>query len=118
VRQTHLSRTQTLSTIIAEGVESALLTSIQQQAADPMGPYQPDDLAYLTQLVIENDLSLYDAVQKTQLRAQERQAAMAPMGAPQTMPGLAMPGTGQEMQVDPPPGAAGIDALLAQLGGG
>lgn len=104
--------------IIAEGVESALLTSIQQQAADPMGPYQPDDLAYLTQLVIENDLSLYDAVQKTQLRAQERQAAMAPMGAPQTMPGLAMPGTGQEMQVAPPPGAAGIDALLAQLGGG
>ena len=103
--------------IIAEGVESALLTSIQQQAADPMGPYQPDDLAYLSRLVIEQDYSLYDAVTQTQKRAQERQAAIAPPGSPMTMPGLAMPGTGQEMQGAPPAGPGGIDALLAQLGG-
>ena len=103
--------------IVAEGVEAALLTSIQQQAADPMGPYQPDDLAYLAQLVLENDMTLYEAVQKTQRRAQERQAQMAAAGAPETMPGLAMPGTGQEMQAAPPAGMGGIDALLAQLGG-
>ena len=31
--------------IIAENIEQAFLTSIQQQAADPNGPYQPIDLA-------------------------------------------------------------------------
>ena len=57
--------------IIAEGVEAALLSSIQQQAANPMGPYQPDDLAYLTFLVMENDESLYEAVRLTDERARE-----------------------------------------------
>ena len=101
--------------IIVEGIESALLTSIQQQAVDPMGPYQPDDLAYLTRLVIEKDLPLYEAVARTQQRAQDRQAAMAPMGAPETMPGLAAPGMGAEQPVAP--GGGGLEGLLAQLGG-
>jgi hypothetical protein len=47
--------------IIAEGVESALLVSIQEQAANPAGPYQPDDLAYLAKLVLEQDITLYEA---------------------------------------------------------
>jgi hypothetical protein len=101
--------------IIVEGIESALLTSIQQQAVDPMGPYQPDDLAYLTRLVIEKDLPLYEAVARTQQRAQDRQAAMAPMGSPETMPGLAAPGMGAEQPVAP--GGGGLEGLLAQLGG-
>jgi hypothetical protein len=45
---------------------------------------------------------------------------MAPAGAPETMPGLAMPGMGAEMQAAPPMGAGGpppIGDLLAQLGG-
>jgi len=50
--------------IIAEGVEAALLQSIQQQAANPEGPYQPDDLAYLTRLVVEQDVPLFDAVRR------------------------------------------------------
>jgi hypothetical protein len=101
--------------IIVEGVETALLQSIQQQAVNPQGPYQPEDLAYLTKLVVEQDVSLFDAVTRTDERARERQAAAMPVGSPATMPGLAMPGMGAEAptaQAGPPP----LEALLAQLG--
>jgi len=103
--------------IIAEGVEAALLSSIQQQAANPQGPYQPDDLAYLTMLVMEQDQSLYEAVRLTDERARERQAQAMPMGAPETMPGLAAPGMGAEAPVESPAGGPPLEALLAQLGG-
>ena len=102
--------------IIAEGVESALLSSIQQQAVNPQGPYQPEDLAYLTSLVLEKDVTLYDAVKRTDQRARDRQAAAMPQGAPETMPGLAMPGMGAEAPVQGPAGAPPLEALLAQLG--
>jgi hypothetical protein len=102
--------------IIAEGVESALLSSIQQQAVNPQGPYQPDDLAYLTKLVLEQDVTLYEAVRRTQQRAQDRQAQAMPAGAPETMPGLALPGMGAEAPVAGPAGPPPIEALLAQLG--
>ena len=103
--------------ITAESMEAALLSSIQAQAADPNGPYQPDDLAYLTMLTVEKNVPIYKAVEMTQKRAQERQAAMMPEGTPETMPGLAMPGMGQEMMAEPA-GPPGIEGLLAQLGGG
>jgi len=103
--------------IVAEGVESALLSSIQQQAVDPNGPYQPEDLAYLTRLVVEQNVTLYEAVKRTDQRARDRQAAMVPAGSPEAMPGLAMPGMGAEAPMQPPPGPQGLDALLAQLGG-
>jgi hypothetical protein len=103
--------------IVAEGVESALLSSIQQQAVDPNGPYQPEDLAYLTRLVVEQNVTLYEAVKRTDQRARDRQAAMVPPGSPEAMPGLAMPGMGAEAPMQPPPGPQGLDALLAQLGG-
>jgi hypothetical protein len=102
--------------IIAEGVEAALLSSIQQQAANPEGPYQPDDLAYLVKLVVENDEPLFDAVRKTDERARERQAEAMPMGSPETMPGLAMPGMGAQAPVAGPQGPPPLEALLAQLG--
>jgi len=102
--------------IIAEGVESALLSSIQQQAVNPQGPYQPEDLAYLTSLVLEKDVTLYDAVKRTDQRARDRQAAAMPQGAPETMPGLAIPGMGAEAPVQGPAGAPPLEALLAQLG--
>ena len=104
--------------IIAEGVESALLQSIQQQAANPDGPYQPEDLAYLTKLVVEQDVTLFDAVKRTDQRAKDRQAAMAPAGAPETMPGLAMPGMGAEQQGAPAAPPQDMGGLLAALGGG
>ena len=103
--------------IIAEGVEDALLSSIQQQAANPAGPYQPDDLAYLTKLVLEQDVPLYEAVRRTQQRAQDRQAQAMPAGAPETMPGLALPGMGAEAPVAGPAGPPPLEELLAQLGG-
>jgi hypothetical protein len=109
--------------IVAESMEAALLSSIQSQAADPNGPYQPDDLAYLTKLVLVENAPIYDAVARTQKRAQERQATPAPppdmMGqmAPEAMPGLAQPGMGAEQPAPPQAGGGGIEALLAQLGG-
>lgn len=100
--------------IVAEGLEAALLSSIQAQAADPNGPYQPDDLAYISELVATNKMSLPAAIQAAQKRAQERQAAQAPAGAPETMPGLAMPGMGAEQPAAAP---QGLEGLLAGLGG-
>ena len=102
--------------IIAEGVESALLASIQQQAVNPTGPYQPEDLAYLTKLVIEQDVPLFEAVRRTNQRAQDRQATAAPLGAPETMPGLALPGMGAEQPVAAPTGEPSLESILSQLG--
>ena len=103
--------------IIQEGVESALLSSIQQQAVDPNGPYQPEDLAYLTRLVVEQNLPLFEAVKRTDQRARDRQAALVPAGAPEAMPGLAPQGMGAESPTQAPAGPEGLDALLAQIGG-
>jgi len=102
--------------IVAEGIEAALLSSIQAQAADPNGPYQPDDLAFIAEQVQSNKMSLPEAIMAAQKRAQERQATPAPTGASETMPGLAMPGMGAEQPAVAPP--AGMEGLLAQLGGG
>jgi hypothetical protein len=106
---------------VAEGIEAALLSSIQAQAADPNGPYQPDDLAYIAEQVGSNKMPLPEAIMAAQKRAQARQAEQAPAGSPETMPGLAMPGMGAEQPAGPPPGAGGppsLESLLGQLGGG
>ena len=63
-------------------------------------------------------MSLPEAIQAGQKRAQERQAAQAPAGSPETMPGLAMPGMGAEQPVAAPAGAPSLQDLLGQLGGG
>ena len=102
--------------IVAEAIESALLSSIQAQAADPNGPYQPDDLAYIASQVQTNKMSLPEAIQAAQRRAQERQATAAPEGAPETMPGLAMPGMGAEQPVEAG-GPPDVRQLLAGLQG-
>jgi hypothetical protein len=105
--------------ITAEGVEAALLASIQQQAANPEGPYQPADLAALTKKVMLEKKSLFDAVSEIDKEARERQAEEVPAGAPEGMPGLAVPGMGAEAPMAPPPQQQGpsLEALLAQLGG-
>jgi hypothetical protein len=100
--------------IIVEGVEAALLSSIQQQAANPAGPYQPADMAYLTKLVAEDNATLWEAVEQTNVKAQERQAAMMMPGTPETMPGLALPGMGAEAGTAQQP--ASLESLLSQLG--
>jgi hypothetical protein len=101
--------------ITAESMEAALLSSIQAQAADPSGPYQPDDLAYLTKLTVEENVPLYEAVRRTNERAQERQATAVSAGSPEAQPGLAVPGMGAE--APQAGGPAGIEGLLASLGG-
>jgi hypothetical protein len=110
--------------IISEGVEAALLSSIQQQAANPDGPYQPADLALLVKKVMVENKSLFDAVSEVDNAARERQAAEVEPGMPEGMPGLAMPGMGAEAGMMGPEGMGGapagppnIEALLAQLGG-
>ena len=105
--------------IVSEGVEAALLASIQQQAANPQGPYQPADLALLVKKVMVDNKSLFDAVTEVDDAARQRQAAEQPAGSPATMPGLATPGMGAEAPAAPPApqGAGGLQALLAQLGG-
>ena len=101
--------------ITAESMEAALLSSIQAQAADPNGPYQPEDLAYLTKLTVEENVPLYEAVRRTNERAQQRQATAVPAGAPEGQPGLATPGMGAEAPQEG--GPAGVEGLLASLGG-
>jgi hypothetical protein len=74
----------------------------------------------LVKKVLVENKSLFDAVSEVDAAAKERQAAEAPQGAPETMPGLAPPGMGAEQPVAPPEGAQGqpdIQSLLAQLGG-
>jgi threonine dehydratase len=62
-------------------------------------------------------MNLSEAIMAAQKRAQARQAAQAPAGSPETMPGLATPGMGAEQQAAPA-APQGMDAMLAQLGGG
>jgi hypothetical protein len=91
--------------ITSEGVEAALLASIQQQAAQPDGPYQPADLASLVRKVMVENKSLFDAVAEVDQEARERQATEAEQMSPETMPGLAMPGMGAEQPaMAAPPG--------------
>jgi hypothetical protein len=104
--------------IMAEGIEAALLSSIQAQAADPNGPYQPDDLAYIAEQVQSNKMSLSEAIMSAQKRAQARQAAAAPQGSPETMPGLSVPGMGMEAGMGGPAGPPQLGDLLGRLGGG
>ena len=98
--------------VIAEQLEAALLSSIQQQAAE--GAIPPADLARIMDLVANNQLELAQAVERVQKEAQERQAQQVDAAAPEAQPGLAMPGMGAEARsVMAPPNEAPPE--LAQL---
>ena len=102
------------------------MASVQQQAQQGVIP--PADLAKIMNLVLTNKMDLAEAVEKVNREAQERQATAAPMGSPETMPGLGAPGMGMEQPAGLPPATpeqaavAGaspepdLNALLAQLG--
>lgn len=98
-----------LDRVKAERLEDAFLTSIQTLAADPQGPFQPVDLARISELVSTNRMELYEAVQKVQQEAQERQAAAEQ--APEEMPGLSIPGQG----VEAPPAIQGPTDDMSNL---
>lgn len=102
-----------------EGIATAFLSSIQNLAAMPEGPYQPVDLARLDQLVAEG-MELYEAVIKLQKEVQERQATQAPAPTdPAAQPGLSLPGEGVEQPgaiPEPTPDMNTMAQLLGQMG--
>jgi len=102
--------------VVQEQLEQALLLSVQQQAQ--AGTIPPADLAKIMQLVLTDKLSLADAIEKANKDAQERQATAAPIGSPQTQPGLGAPGMGMEQPGSLPPAQAGPTAGPAATGGG
>lgn len=109
--------------VIGEALEAAHLSAIQQQAADPNGPYQPQDLARLTELVVEQGKTLYEAEKIVHDEVQKRQAAAASgqLSDQQMQPGNAIagaPGTPQSAQatIQPPqPSQQNLAALLGTL---
>lgn len=102
--------------VIGEGLEAALLQSIQAQAQQ--GAIPPADVAAIVALVESDKMSLAEAVDEVHKRAQERQAKQAPMGAPETMPGLAQPGMGAEQPAQQPQQPQDLGSFLASLQGG
>lgn len=112
--------------IVADALAQALLTSIQTLAADPTGPYQPDDIAWIVEQVESNAMELPTAVQEAQARAQRRQATSgepgteegaALAGSPEAQAGLSLPGQGLETPIGPSEGTGGLAKLLSGLSG-
>lgn len=113
--------------IMSEKMENALFTSIEQ--AGQSGSLAPDDLAYISEQVLSNRVSLYTAVQNAHDRAQKRQASngMAgepngpvEQGAPEAQPGLAAGGPAEAGAVaptigPPAPSLGNLSQLLASL---
>jgi hypothetical protein len=120
--------------VIQEQLEQALLLSVQQQAQ--AGTIPPADLAKIMNMILTDKLPLAEAIEKVNKLAQERQATPAPMGSPETQPGLGAPGMGMEQPGSLPPATEGptagpeatggaapagppdLQSLLAQLGAG
>jgi hypothetical protein len=96
--------------VLAEALEQAGIQSIQAQVQNPNGPWDPHNLARLTELILTTDQPWFMAVQQVQKETQEAQAAQIPPGAPEAQPGLA-----GQAQVPPgtaiPPPAAGEQDL-------
>lgn len=103
--------------IAREGVFVAFLSSIQSNAANPEGPYQPVHLARLDEKLAQNK-DLYQAVMELQAEIQEEQATVAETPA-QAQPGLSMPGQGVEQPTSIPeqgPSLGNLTQLLSQIG--
>lgn len=102
--------------ITAQGLQRAMQSSIEQQAA--AGAIPPNDLARIAELVLTDKMELYEAVLQAQKEAQERQAAQEPAGSPATQPGLAQPGMGAEAGAAIPevtPSAGNLAQVLGSL---
>lgn len=103
----------------AEGLETALLSGIQNQAAS--GQIPPADLARIIELVRLDKMDLAAAVQKVQEEAQKRQSTTedpVDPGAPEAQPGIAVPGMGAEAGAAIPesgPSQERLSQLLNQL---
>jgi len=91
---------QTHDEIIAEGLEAAMLQSVQQQAAT--GQIPPHFVARISTLVLSGTTDLADAIDRVHKEAQAAQAQQVPPGAPEAQPGIAQPGAGAEASIGPP----------------
>lgn len=109
---------------VAEALERALLTSIEQMAA--AGAITPVDLARIMELVRTNKKDLAAAVEQVQREAQERQAAAGPPGTPAgpVQPGASEAqvglqggpeGAAQPAIEEPTPSTANLSQLLGAL---
>jgi hypothetical protein len=106
--------------IISEGLEQGTLQSLLQGIASSQIP--PSDAARISQLVLEKQKPLWEAIQIAQKEAQQRQATTGPPGSPEApvapgspeaQPGLAAPGAGAEAGTIQPPGQSSLN--LQQL---
>lgn len=106
--------------IVGEGLEKALLASLQSMAEQ--GAIHAVDIGFILRTMRGGEVSLEDAVDQAQARAQERQASSgepgtpagpAEPGSPDAQPGIAAGGGQPPATVDQPP--AGLDNLKAQL---
>jgi hypothetical protein len=112
--------------VTTEGLEAALLQSVQQQAAS--GEFPLPDLARLVYLVKVKNVDFTEAANQVHEEAQKRQAAVTAEGAPDAVdplspaaqPGIAAPGAGAEAGVaigEPPTALGNLDQLLMQMRG-
>jgi hypothetical protein len=107
---------------VREGIEAALLASLQQQASQPGANVA--DFARIMELVDTDKMELAEAILAVQKEAQERQAAIDAEGNPATVdplspeaqPGLAAPGMGAEAAATIPPPEPSIQNLGSLLG--
>lgn len=109
--------------VIGEALEQAALASLQQQAQGGQIPI--NDLARIWELAINGKNTLFEAIDKAQKEAQERQASSGPPGSPEgpvapgtpeAQPGLAQPGAGAEAATVGAP-SQNIDNLAMMLRG-
>lgn len=106
--------------ITAEGLEAAMMSSIQTLASN--GQLPPSDVARIMELVKTDKMELAEAIQQVQKEAQARQASNGPPGtpeapvdpnSPEAQAGIAQPGAGAEAgTVAPPPTGLGNVAQL------
>lgn len=101
--------------IVAEGLEQALLSGLQQQASQ--GALPPDTLARIIRVVKTDKMELAEAISKVQEEAQAEQEAQEPTppGAPTAAASLS--GNPEAMSPIPGvgPGSADLTSLLGSL---
>lgn len=104
----------------AEALRRAGFAAIETMAS--AGQIPPTDIARIAELIESDEMEWWQAVNKVQEEAQERQSTTVdPVqpGSPESMPGIAMPGAGAEAGVSaipgPPQGQQDISSLLSTL---
>jgi hypothetical protein len=109
-----------LDRITVEKVNDAWDAQIQTLASNPDGPWQPEDFARYTELIVSDKKERYEAAQIVIQEVKERQLAQqqAAVSEVEQMPGLAQPGApgAPVPSIGPPPESmSNLSRALAQL---